>query len=122
MPGPRRVRLSISRIDPWSVVKFSFLISFAIGIMIVVTAAIFWYILDGMHVFTSINDTIAEIAGEPERFNILQWVTLERTLSLATIIALIDIVVLTALATIFAFLYNLTAILVGGINLTLTDE
>ena len=40
----------------------------------------------------------------------------------ATIIALIDIVVLTALATIFAFLYNLTAILVGGINLTLTDE
>ena len=82
MPGPRRVRLSISRIDPWSVVKFSFLISFAIGIMIVVTAAIFWYILDGMHVFTSINDTIAEIAGEPERFNILQWVTLERTLSL----------------------------------------
>ncbi|GAA2239900.1 hypothetical protein GCM10010401_10570 [Rarobacter faecitabidus] len=122
LPGPRRVRLSVSRIDPWSVVKFSFLISFAVGIMIVVAAAIFWFILDGMHVFSSINDTIAEIAGEPEKFNILQWVTLERTLSLATIIALIDIVVLTALSTIFSLLYNLTAMLVGGVSVTLTDE
>lgn len=90
--------------------------------MIVVAAAIFWFILDGMHVFSSINDTIAEIAGEPEKFNILQWVTLERTLSLATIIALIDIVVLTALSTIFSLLYNLTAMLVGGVSVTLTDE
>ncbi|GAA2519748.1 DUF3566 domain-containing protein [Rarobacter incanus] len=122
LPGPRKVRLAVSRVDPWSVVKFSFLISFAVGIMIIVASGVFWYVLDGMHVFTTVNDTIAEIAGEPEKFNILQWVTLERTLSLATIIALIDVVVLTALSTIFAFLYNLTAMLVGGITVTLTDE
>ncbi|SNS98026.1 Transmembrane protein of unknown function [Micrococcales bacterium KH10] len=120
--GPRRVRLTVSRLDPWSVLKFSFLISFAVGIMIVVAAAIFWLILDGMHVFTSIDDTIAEIAGDAEKFNILQWVTFERTMSMATIVALIDVVVLTVLSTVFSLLYNLTATLVGGVTVTLTDE
>ncbi len=120
--GPRKVRLSVARVDIWSVVKFSFLISFAIGIMIVVATASFWIILDGMNVFTSINDLLAEIAGEAGKIDILQWVTFERTVSLATIIGLIDVVVLTLLSTIFAFLYNLTASLVGGITVTLTDE
>src|SRR5699024_2329159 len=34
--GPRRVRLSVARVDPWSVMKLSFLLSIAVGIGIVV--------------------------------------------------------------------------------------
>ena len=120
--GPRRVRLAVARIDPWSVMKLSFLLSVAVGIMIVVATAVIWYTLDSMAVFTSVNDTIAVIANDPAFFNLLDYVAFDRVISLATMIAVVDIVLLTALATIGAFLYNIVAALVGGVHLTMTDD
>lgn len=121
--GPKRVRLAVSRVDPWSVMKLSFLLSIAIGIMIVVASVVFWLVLDGLHVFTNLNDMIVTILGsDTQQADLLQYVELQRFVSLATIIAVVDVVLLTALSTICAFLYNVVAALVGGIHLTLTDE
>lgn len=120
--GARKVRLAIARIDPWSVMKLSFLLSVAIGIMIVVAAAVVWQTLDNMAVFTSVNETIATIADDPEFFNLLEYAAFSRVLSLATMIAVVDVVLLTALSTIGAFLYNIVAALVGGVTITLTDD
>ncbi|WP_199424722.1 DUF3566 domain-containing protein [Actinotalea solisilvae] len=120
--GPRRVRLAVARIDPWSVMKLSFLLSVAVGIMIVVAAAVIWYTLDGLHVFTSVNDIIATLSGSTTFFDINDYAGFERVISLATMIAVVDIVLLTALSTIGAFLYNIVAALVGGVHLTLTDD
>src|SRR5665648_179141 len=118
----RKVRLAVARIDPWSVMKLSFLLSVAIGIMLVVAAAVIWYTLDGLAVFTSVNDTIAQITGDAKFFDLLEYVAFKRVISLATMIAVVDVVILTALSTIGAFLYNIVAALVGGINVTLTDD
>ncbi|WP_019147342.1 DUF3566 domain-containing protein [Timonella senegalensis] len=120
--GPRRIRLSVSRIDPWSAMKMSFLLSIALGIMMVVAAIVFWKVLDGMHVFTEVDAMVKEILGEKTTVNILQYVELSRVVSLATILAIVDVVLLTAIGTIGAFLYNVVAALVGGIHLTLTDD
>jgi len=120
--GPRRVRLAVARIDPWSVMKLSFLLSVAVGIMIVVAAAVVWYTLDGLAVFTKVNSTILEITGDPDFFNVLEYAAFNRVVSLATMIAVVDVVLLTALATIGAFLYNIVAALVGGVTVTLTDD
>ena len=120
--APRRVRLSISRVDPWSVMKLSFLLSVAIGIMIVVAAAVVWFVLDGLTVFTKVNDMIMEIVGAESEINFLQYVEFSRIVSGATVVAVVDVVLLTALSTIGAFLYNITAALVGGVTLTLTDD
>lgn len=120
--GPRRVRLAVARIDPWSVMKLSFLLSVAIGIMLVVATAVVWYTLDGLAVFTSVNTTIAEITGDPTFFDLLEYAAFPRVVSLATMIAVVDVVLLTALATIGAFLYNIVAALVGGVTVTLTDD
>lgn len=120
--GPRRVRLALARVDPWSVMKLSFLLSFAVGIMLVVGAAVVWTTLDSMGIFADVNMTIAEIAGTPEFFDLEEYVAFERVMALATIVAIIDVVLLTALATLFAFLYNVVASLVGGVHLTLTDD
>ena len=119
--GPRKVRLAVSKIDPWSVMKLSFLLSVAVGIMIVVAAAVVWYTLDDLAVFTSVNDTIAEIFGE-QKVNVLDFASFKRVISLATMIAVVDVVILTALSTIGAFLYNIVSALVGGITVTLTDD
>ena len=118
----RRVRLSLSRVDPWSVMKLSFLLSVAIGIMIVVAAAVIWFVLDGLSVFTKMNDMLTQIAGKESPLNVLQYVGFGRVVSGATVVAVLDVVLLTALSTIGAFLYNITAALVGGVNLTLTDD
>ncbi|XBH21267.1 DUF3566 domain-containing protein [Jonesiaceae bacterium BS-20] len=120
--GPRRVRLAVSRVDPWSVMKLSFLLSIAIGIMIVVSAVVFWLVLDKLHVFTDIDAMIKDILGADTKVNVLQFVELNRVVSLSTIIAVVDVVLLTALGTIGAFLYNVVAALVGGIHLTMTDD
>lgn len=120
--GARRVRLAVTRVDPWSAMKMSFLLSIAAGIMMVVAAIVFWKVLDGLHVFTEIDQMVKEILGAETDVNILQYVELSRVVSLTTIIAIVDIVLLTALGTIGAFLYNVVASLVGGIHLTLTDD
>lgn len=121
-PGPRRVRLAISRVDPWSVMKLSFLLSIAVGIGIVVAAALVWTVLNQMEVFAEIRSVI-EDAGALNQFGkILEYFEFSRVLSVATVIAVVDVVLMTALATLGAFIYNLVAAMVGGLHLTLTDD
>ena len=52
----------------------------------------------------------------------MAYLELPRALAVSTIVAVVDIVLVTALTTLGAFLYNITATLVGGIHLTLADE
>lgn len=119
--GPRRVRLAISRVDPWSVMKLSFLISVAIGIMIVVATAVVWLTLDSLEVFATINGLVTEILADSE-IDLMQYVEFDRVISVAVLVAVVDVLLITALATIGAFLYNITAALVGGVHVTMTDE
>ena len=122
--GPRRVRLALTRVDPWSVLKASFLLSFAGGIMLIVATAIVWFMLDRMHVFATIEGLVKTVAGERSNtFSaIVAYLELPRALAVSTIIAVVDMVLVTALSTLGAFLYTITAALVGGIHLTLADE
>jgi hypothetical protein len=121
--GPRKVRLTVARVDPWSAMKLSFLLSVAIGIALVVMTAVLWIILDGMGVFSDVDRTIGEVMGsETSTVNLMDYLGFGRVLSLATVIAVIDVFLLTALATLGAFLYNVCSSLVGGVHLTLTDD
>ncbi|WP_029291102.1 DUF3566 domain-containing protein [Cellulomonas sp. HZM] len=121
--GPRRVRLAISRFDPWSVMKLSFLLSVAVGIMIVVGVAVAWFTLNELHVFAKIDDLVTQVTGtEGNGPDVLQYVEFKKVLSAATLVAVVDVFLLTAIATIGAFLYNIVAALVGGLHVTMTDE
>ncbi len=120
--GPRRVRLAVSRVDPWSVMKLAFLLSVAVGIMIVVAAVVVWFTLDGLHVFSTIDSLVKQVVGASTPLTIMDYVSFEKTVSAATLVAVIDVFLLTALATIGAFLYNIVAALVGGVHVTMTDE
>jgi nitrogen fixation-related uncharacterized protein len=121
--GPRKVRLTLSRVDAWSVAKMGFLISVAIGIAFVVMIAVLWMILDGMGVFTDLDRTVRTVLGESgTSFDLMRYVGFSRVLSLATVIGVIDVFLLTALSTLGAFLYNICSALVGGVQVTLTDD
>lgn len=120
--GPRRVRLAVSRVDPWSVMKLAFLMSIAIGIGIVVATAVVWWVLNQMGVFASVRDLLEEIEALAQFGQILEYFEFSRVMSVATVIAIVDIMLLTALATLGAFIYNIVAAMVGGLHLTLTDD
>ena len=119
----RRVRLTVSRVDPWSAMKISFLLSVALGIAGVVMVFVLWTILAGMGVFDQINGIVGEVVQDgQQRFDIMDFIGLGRVVSLSIVIAVIDVILVTAIATLGAFLYNVSSALVGGVQLTLTDD
>ena len=122
--GPRRVKLSVSRVDPWSVMKMSFLLSVTIGIAGVVMITVLWMILSGMGVFADINRTVEDVTktSNGAGFDLMDYVGLGRVVSLSIVIGVIDVILMTAIATLGAFLYNVCSSLVGGLQLTLTDD
>jgi hypothetical protein len=120
--GPRKVRLTLARLDPFSVLKLSFLLSVAVGIAIVVSAIVLWSVIDGMGVFDQINAMLRDILGSESKLDINQYVGLSRVVSLATVLAVLNVVLITALATLGSFLYNLASGLVGGLHVTLSDD
>jgi hypothetical protein len=125
MPGirQRRVKLTVSRVDPWSAMKMSFLISVALGIAGVVMVAVLWMILSGMGVFSEVNRLVGTVFTDSENpFNIMDFLGFGRVVSLSIVIGVVDVILLTALSTLGAFLYNICSALVGGIQLTLTDD
>jgi hypothetical protein len=122
--GPRRARLRLTRVDPWSVMKSAFLLSIAFGVVTVVAVAMVWTVLDGAGVWTSINETVRETIGGNDiaDFDIENYLGTSRVLGFTMLVAAVDVVLLTAIATLGAFLYNMSAALLGGIEVTLAED
>ena len=123
-PRTRKARLRVAKADPWSVMKVSFLLSIALGICTIVAAAVLWMVMDAMGVFSTVGGTISEATGSNEGngFDLQSFLSLPRVLMFTSIIAVIDVVLATALATLGAFIYNLSAGFVGGVELTLAED
>jgi hypothetical protein len=123
-PRVRRARLKIANIDPWSVMKVSFLFSVALGVILLVAVALLWLLLDFMGFFSTVASTVDDISGEEGSagFDVVAFFSLPRVLGMATIVALVDIVMITALTTLCAYLYNISTDLVGGVEVTLAEE
>jgi hypothetical protein len=119
-PGARRARLRLVRVDPWSVMKTAFLLSIAFGIMCVVAVFVIWSVLGAANVFGSINSSVEQIIETD--FAVENYVGMDRVLPFTMLIAVVDVVLLTAIATLGAFLYNLAASLLGGLEVTLAED
>lgn len=119
--GIRRVKMTIQKVEPLSILKIGFLLSVAMGIMIVVAMLLLWLVLDAMHVFAQLNDLFETLNSE-QLLQLAAYLGFGRWMSFAVIIAIIDIVMMTALFAVGALVYNFIAALVGGLNITVTDE
>ena len=103
--------------------KMSFLLSVAAGIAGVILTAVLWTILNSMGVFADIERTLRSFQSTGDNpLSIQDFVGFGRMLSLSVVISVINVILMTAIATVMAFLYNICASLVGGIQLTLTDD
>ncbi|WGT47230.1 DUF3566 domain-containing protein [Tessaracoccus lacteus] len=119
----RKARLRLSRIDPWSVMKTTFLFAIAFGVMLVVAVFVLWSVLAGSGALESVNTLINTLIGDADTaFKIEDYLSVSRVLGFAVLIAAIDVVIITAVATLFAFLYNLSAVVMGGLEVTLAED
>ncbi|MEU8152810.1 DUF3566 domain-containing protein [Micromonospora sp. NPDC048986] len=121
--GPRRARLNLKRIDPWSVMKFAFAVSVVLFIVVVVATSVLYLALDAMGVFQSVNESLSDLvnAGGGQSTSGFQ-ITAKGVILSSALIGLVNVVLFTALATLGAFVYNVCADLVGGIELTLAER
>lgn len=124
VPRVRKARLRVAKADPWSVMKVSFLLSIALGLCTIVAVAVLWMVMDAMGVFSSIGTTLGEATESADGggFDLEAFLSLPRVLLFTSVIAVIDVVLATALATLGAFVYNLSAGFVGGVELTLAED
>ncbi|NYE72255.1 hypothetical protein BKA15_003584 [Microlunatus parietis] len=121
----RKARLRLSRLDPWSVMKTSFLFSISAGIVLVVAVYAIWTVLQGSGLFESVNLMIGSVTDAPNDttpFRIEEYVNTPKVMGVAALIACVDVVILTALATLGSFLYNLAATMLGGLEVTLAED
>ncbi|WP_433163957.1 DUF3566 domain-containing protein [Kribbella sp. CA-247076] len=123
-PQTRKARLRMARIDPWSVMKTSFLLSIAFGIVTWVAVFIVWSAIGAAGVFDNINNTVTEVLGTPgaEPFRIENYINTGKVMGFTTLLACADVLIITALATLGSFLYNIAATLLGGLEVTLASE
>ena len=120
----RKARLRMTHIDPWSVMKTAFLLSIAFGIVTVIAVAVVWSVLGAAGVWDSINKTVQDVLGgeSATTFNVENYVGTSRVMGFTMIVAVVDVVLITAIATLGAFLYNLSAALLGGVEVTLAED
>jgi len=119
--GPRRARLVIKHIDPWTVLKISFVVSIVMLAVIVVAVAVIYAVLGRMGVWTQINTLVNEVSPTTTSSTLHNPVSSGRVVGVAAVIGAINVVLLTALSTLGAAIYNLISDLVGGVEVTLTD-
>jgi hypothetical protein len=121
--GPRRARLYLKRVDPWSVMKFSFAVSFVLFIVGVVATAVLYMALDAMGVVGSVNKALSEMVGATggDTRNTFK-ITAKGIIVGSALLGVVNVVLFTALATLSAFIYNVCSDLVGGIELTLAEK
>ncbi len=125
-PQRRRAKLVIRRVDPWSVLKFSLVFSLCLVIVFVVAVMALYFALDTLGVFDSLNKTLLELtqsgSGEDATGGVKVVFSAGRVVTASVVIGLINVVIITAISTLGAFLYNLCSDIVGGIEVTLAER
>ncbi|HEX2214291.1 MAG TPA: DUF3566 domain-containing protein [Mycobacterium sp.] len=120
--GPVRASMQIRRIDPWSTLKVSLVLSVALFFVWMIAVAFLYLVLGGMGVWSKLNSNVGDLLTSASGTSGGELVSSGTIFGGAALIGLVNIVLLTAMATVGAFIYNLTTDLVGGVEVTLADR
>jgi tetrahydromethanopterin S-methyltransferase subunit E len=118
----KQVRLKLVYVDFWSALKLSFLISVVLGIVLVVVVFLVWSVIASTGIFDSVSQLFQDVAGEGSDFKLESIIGLPQVMGFSIIVALLNVVVLTALGAIAALLYNLSVRITGGLLVGFTNN
>jgi hypothetical protein len=119
----RQAHLTIARVEPWSVMKFSFVVSLVAFVILFVAVSVIYGTLSALGVFTSLQHVVQSVTSSTDSngVNAAKWFTASRILSYTALLGALNIVLITAMSTIGAVVYNLTSRLIGGVEVTLRE-
>jgi hypothetical protein len=105
------------------VTKAAFILALALGVVLVVAVGVLWYVLDVTGVFIALSRTIDEVVGSANTgFDLMSYLEFSRVMGVAVVIASVEIILVSLLATLFSVMYNLSVGLTGGVEVVLSDE
>lgn len=117
----KQVRLKLVYVDFWSAVKLSFLIAVCLGVVLVVATILVWIVLNSTGIFRSLDNVLRDILGDPQ-FSVAKSFSLPQVAVFAFVVALLNIVVVTALGAIASMLYNFSVRITGGLLVGFTNN
>jgi len=123
---PRKAHLVLRRIEPWSAMKFSFVVSLVCFVVLFVAVAVLYGVLSALGVFDSLVDLVNQL-GQGEQgqssipIDIASWFEPVRILGYTALIGAVNVVLITALSTLGAVIYNVASDLVGGVEVTFSE-
>lgn len=117
----KQVRLKLVYVDFWSAVKLSFLIAVSLGIVLIVATILVYIVLSSTGIFADLNGLLKDVLGEPN-FDIATSFSLATVSLFAFVVAILNIVVGTALGAIASMLYNFSVRLTGGLLVGFTNN
>jgi len=119
--GTKQVRLKLVYIDFWSVVKLSFLIAVALGIITIVATFLIWLILNQTGIFNDLDTLLRDILGD-QTFSIQDSFSIAQIMLFSIVVAVLNVVVGTVIGAIVAVLYNLSVRVTGGLLVGFTNN
>jgi transmembrane protein DUF3566 len=119
----RQAHLTVARVEPWSVMKFSFVVSLVAFVILFVAVSVLYGALAGLGVFDSLQRVVHDVTSSQGSagVNAKAWFSASRVLGYTALLGSLNIVLITAMSTIGAVVYNLTSRLVGGVEVTLKE-
>jgi hypothetical protein len=119
----RQAHLTVARVEPWSVMKFSFAVSLVAFVILFVAVSVIYGTLSALGVFTSLQHVVQSVTSSQNSngVNAAKWFTASRVLGYTALLGALNIVLITAMSTIGAVIYNLTSRLIGGVEVTLRE-
>jgi hypothetical protein len=119
----RQAHLTVARIEPWSVMKFSFVVSLVAFVILFVAVTVLYGVLSGVGVFDSLQRVVSSVTSSQgsNGVNAKAWFSASRVLGYTALLGSLNIVLITAMSTIGSVIYNLTSRLVGGVEVTLRE-
>jgi hypothetical protein len=120
-PALKQVQLKLVKIEVWSAVKVGFFVTFAAGIATIVGFLALWFAVGQIGLFASLNTLLSGIFGDGG-VDIEQELSLPRVMSFASTLAIVNIILGTALAGIYAMIFNVIGKITGGIAVGFTNN
>jgi len=120
-PEVKQVRLKLVHIDYVSALKLSFLLGLAQLIIVVLGTFLIYLVFVQTGLFSTANNVAGEVLGK-NVFDINSILSMGRAVGTGLAIGLVNMIVITVLGAIAAWLYNMAAKVVGGLSVGFTNN
>ncbi|WP_283139536.1 DUF3566 domain-containing protein [Rhizohabitans arisaemae] len=121
---PRKAHLVLRRVEPWSMMKFSFVLSLVCFVVLFVAVAVLYGILSAAGVFDAIVNMVNQVLVDGNAgggINAAEWFDAVRVLGYTALLGALNVILITALSTLGAVIYNVASDLVGGVEVTFSE-